>query len=98
MSEVIQVSPPEMEKRTVIVTRNNFMSQCFYTDKFFTMPVKKEKSDFLHVFLDFSKPYSSPDHLTPSEIADVEVSWVEIQQGRSRRCANVDEFLAELKR
>ncbi len=98
MSQVIQVSLPEMEKRTVVVTRNNFMSKCFYTAKFFTMPVKQEKSDFLHLLLDFSKPYSSPDHLTPSEISDVEESWVEIQQGRSRRCANVDEFLAELKR
>ena len=98
MPEVIQVSLPEIEKRTVVVTRNNFTSKCFYTAKFFTMPVEKEKNDFLHLLLDFSKPYVSPDHLTPSEIADVEDSWAEIQRGRSRRCANVDEFLAELKR
>lgn len=98
MSQSILVTQPELEKKTIVVIRDDFTHKYLYNAKFVSLRVKLEKTHFVDLLVDFSKPYSSPDHLNPSEISDVEESWREITSGRSRRCIDVEEFLAELKR
>jgi len=39
----------------------------------------------------------NPSFLTVEEILDVETSWKEIEQGKAKKFACVDDFLKELK-
>lgn len=100
MSQMVLIAQPEIKEKMIVLNVNgeNARFKCVYSGKFSSLPVKLEKAIFFDMFVDFSRPYSSPENLTPSEILDVEESWREITSGRSRKCTNVEEFLAELKR
>lgn len=97
MSLKIAFKEPEFKKR-IAFTGTDFAHKCLYEAKFFSMPIKLERSNFVNLQLDFSKPCSSPDYLTPAEIRDVKVSCREIREGHSRKFENVNDFLDELKR
>jgi len=98
MSQSILITQPEYEKKAIVTTRDDFVQKYLYSAKYLSFPIKLEKTRFIDLLVDFSRSYSSHAQLTPSEISDVEESWREMRSGRSRKCVDVEEFLAELKR
>ena len=91
---ILILKTPKMKKESAELTKRDFAYTFLNGQKYVSLPPILKKREFRLLSIDFTR---SPDFLTHAEIADVEASWKEIEEGRAKKFKSVDEFLEELK-